>query len=65
MLFTSNPQFFPGSTYRHPNAITSFEFHLGYYIKPKMWMSFDSKRTTNPGDYVGFREGCAPYFSGK
>ena len=41
-LFTSNPQFFPGNTFRHQNPITSFEFHFGYYIKPKMWLSFDS-----------------------
>ena len=41
-LFTSNPRFFPGNTYRHQNPVASFEGHLGYYIKPKMWMSFDA-----------------------
>jgi len=41
-IFSPNSQFFPGNTYRHQNPIASFEFHLGYYVKPKMWVSFDS-----------------------
>jgi hypothetical protein len=41
-LFTSNSQFFPGSTLRQQNAIASLEFHLSYYLRPRMWISFDS-----------------------
>jgi hypothetical protein len=41
-LFTTNPAFFPGRNVREQNAIGSLEFHLGYYVRPKMWVSFDS-----------------------
>jgi len=41
-LFTTNPQYFPGTSVRSQNPIASLEFHLGYYLRPKMWMSFDS-----------------------
>src|SRR5262249_1576042 len=39
-LFTTNPEFFPGTSVRHQNPIASAEFHLGYYVRPRMWMSF-------------------------
>ena len=41
-LFTTNPQFYPGTSVRKQNPIASMEFHVGYYVRPKMWMSFDS-----------------------
>jgi hypothetical protein len=41
-LFTTNPKFFPGLSVRSQNPVGSLEFHLGYYLRPRMWMSFDS-----------------------
>jgi hypothetical protein len=41
-IFTANPKFFPGTVNREQNRIGSFEFHLGYYVRPRMWVSFDS-----------------------
>jgi len=41
-LFTTNSQFFPGTSVRKQNPIGSLEFHLGYYIRPKLWTSFDT-----------------------
>ena len=41
-LFTTNPQYFPGTSVRKQNAIASLEFHLGYYVRPRLWVSFDS-----------------------
>jgi len=51
-LFTSNSQFFPGNSYRHQNAIVSLEFHLNYYIRPKLWLSFDSNFWTGGSTVV-------------
>jgi hypothetical protein len=41
-LFTANSQFFPGTDRREQKAIGSLEFHLGYYVRPRLWLSFDS-----------------------
>jgi len=41
-VFTENPTFFPGNSIRKQNMITSLEFHLGYYLRPRAWVSFDS-----------------------
>jgi hypothetical protein len=41
-LFTTNSRYFPGSSVRQQHPIGSLEFHLGYYLRPKMWVSFDS-----------------------
>jgi hypothetical protein len=41
-LFSSNSQFYPGNSVRKQNPIASLEFHLGYYLRPRMWVSFDS-----------------------
>lgn len=41
-LFSTNSQFYPGTSARKQNPIASLEFHLGYYVRPKLWMSFDS-----------------------
>jgi hypothetical protein len=40
-LFTTNSTFFPGTAVRKQNAITSFESHLGYYLRPRLWVSAD------------------------
>ena len=41
-VFTENSSFFPGNSVRKQNLITSLEFHLGYYVRPRAWVSFDS-----------------------
>ncbi len=41
-VFTENSSFFPGNSVRKQNMITSLEFHLGYYLRPRAWVSFDS-----------------------
>jgi hypothetical protein len=41
-LYTTNSNFFPGSNVRYQNPIASLEFHAGYYVRPRMWVSFDS-----------------------
>ncbi len=41
-LFSTNSAFFPGNAVRKQNPIGALEFHVAYYIKPKMWVSFDS-----------------------
>ena len=41
-LFSTNSLYFPGESVRHQNPIASLEFHVGYYARPRMWMSFDS-----------------------
>jgi hypothetical protein len=41
-LFTNNVSFFPGTSVRQQNAMESTEFHFGYYLRPRLWMTFDS-----------------------
>jgi hypothetical protein len=41
-LFSSNSQFYPGKSYRQQNPMPSLEFHVGYYFRPRMWVTFDS-----------------------
>jgi hypothetical protein len=41
-MFRTNPKFFPGESIREQNLMPSLEFHLGYYLRPRMWASFDS-----------------------
>ena len=41
-LFTSNTNFYPGDAKRTQDPIVAFEAHAGYYIKPRLWASFDS-----------------------
>jgi len=41
-LFTTNSQFYPGTSVRKQNPIASLEFHLSYYFRPRLWASFDS-----------------------
>ena len=40
-LFTSNSNFYPGDSKRSQEPIVAFEAHAGYYIKPRLWASFD------------------------
>jgi hypothetical protein len=41
-LFTSNPKFYPGASTRAQRPIAAAEGHLGYYVRPGLWASFDS-----------------------
>jgi hypothetical protein len=41
-MFSTNSKFYPGASVREQKAMPSFEFHLGYYLRPRMWLSFDS-----------------------
>lgn len=41
-LFTRNNQFFTGTSIRTQQPMGSFQAHLSYNIKPKMWFAFDA-----------------------
>ena len=41
-LFTGNDAFFPGHSVRTQKPIGAVEGHMGYYIKPRLWASFDA-----------------------
>jgi hypothetical protein len=41
-LFTTNTQFYPGTSIRKQNPIASLELHAGYYFRPRLWASFDT-----------------------
>ena len=41
-LFSTNSKFYPGTSVREQKVMPSLEFHLGYYLRPRMWVSFDS-----------------------
>jgi hypothetical protein len=40
-LFRENPQFYPGKSVRTQRPIGSVEGHLTYYVRPRLWTSFD------------------------
>jgi len=40
-FFTPNNQFFPGTSTRVQEPIPVGEFHLDYYVKPRLWASLD------------------------
>jgi hypothetical protein len=40
-FFTANNQFFPGTSTRVQEPIPVEEFHLDYYVKPRLWASLD------------------------
>jgi hypothetical protein len=40
-VFTSNRQWFPGSSVRKQKSVGAGEAHLTYYFKPRLWASFD------------------------
>jgi len=41
-FFTDNPKYFPGNVYRTQKPVGAVEGHLGYYLKPRLWASFDA-----------------------
>jgi hypothetical protein len=41
-MFSTNSKFYPGKGVREQKVMPSLEFHLGYYLRPRMWVSFDS-----------------------
>jgi hypothetical protein len=40
--FSANRSFFPGNATRTQRPMAAFEAHLGYYLRPRMWASFDA-----------------------
>jgi len=40
--FSANRSFFPGSAVRTQRPMAAFESHLGYYLRPRLWASFDA-----------------------
>ncbi len=40
-LFTANNKFFPGNSLRTQKPVGAAEGHVGYYLKPGLWASFD------------------------
>ncbi len=41
-MFSTNSKFYSGASVREKKVMPSLEFHLGYYLRPRMWVSFDS-----------------------
>ncbi len=40
-LFSQNTMFYPGRSTRTQALMPAFEGHIGYYVKPGLWASFD------------------------
>jgi hypothetical protein len=40
-LYSGNPAFFPGISNRTQSLMFAFEGHIGYYVRPGLWASFD------------------------
>ena len=40
-LFATNNSYFPGDSVRTQRPMAAFEAHLGYYLKPRLWISLD------------------------
>jgi Putative MetA-pathway of phenol degradation len=40
-LFGANNSYFPGASVRTQEPMTAFEAHVGYYLKPRLWISLD------------------------
>lgn len=40
-FFTDNSEFFPGKNVQSQQPVGAFEMHLGYDVKPRLWVSFD------------------------
>ncbi len=40
-IFTGNNEFFPGHSTRTQKPVGAVEGHLGYYLQPRLWASFD------------------------
>ena len=45
-LFTENDHFYPGNSIRTQRPITATEGHLGYYLRPRLWVSMDGNLWT-------------------
>jgi len=41
-FFTPNTTYYPGQNRRTQQPIGAFEAHLGYYVKPRLWVSADA-----------------------
>jgi hypothetical protein len=46
-LFTKNDSFYPGNSVRTQNPLFSFQAHISYNIRPRMWAALDVT------DYIG------------
>jgi hypothetical protein len=40
-FFTGNHAYYPGNSLRTQTVVGAVESHLGYYLKPRLWLSFD------------------------
>ncbi|SPE40889.1 conserved hypothetical protein [Candidatus Sulfopaludibacter sp. SbA3] len=40
-FFTANHAYYPGNSLRTQSPVGAVENHLGYYLKPRLWMSLD------------------------
>src|SRR5579864_6511490 len=40
-FFTGNGAFYPGRSLRTQSPVGAVEGHVGYYLKPRLWTSFD------------------------
>jgi len=40
-LFTRNPDYFPGSSLRKQDAVTSLQGHVSYTFRPRLWIAAD------------------------
>lgn len=41
-IFGANNSFYPGSSVRTQEPVPDAEVHFGYYVKPRLWASFDA-----------------------
>jgi hypothetical protein len=41
-FFTPNHKFYPGHSIKQQSPIGALEAHLGYYVKPRLWVSADA-----------------------
>jgi hypothetical protein len=41
-LFTNNASFYPGSSLRKQDPMSTFQAHFSYNINPQMWVAFDA-----------------------
>jgi hypothetical protein len=41
-LFATNEEFFPGDARREQNPIVAIQGHVGYTVRPQLWIAFDA-----------------------
>jgi hypothetical protein len=41
-FFTENRAFYPGESTRRQDPLSSFQAHISYTLRPRMWLAFDS-----------------------